>query len=123
MIRFNFFIAVLAFLFYGFAASAQEGFSAQPVGGQMVFEKYIEDNMQYPEQAKKFSIEGNVFVVFDIDEEGNLTDIMIAKGIGAGCDEEAMRLLNNAPKWKPAMQGGKPVRQRVSIPIRFRLPD
>lgn len=118
----KFFVVVTALLSYGLAVSAQDS-PAQPAGGSMAFEKYLEDNMQYPAQAKKLGIEGNVFLVFDVDEEGNLTDIMVTKGIGAGCDDEALRLLENAPKWEPAMRDGKAVKQRTSTLVRFRLPQ
>lgn len=122
MMKFKFLVVLVACLFGGLAVWAQEDSPAQPVGGNSAFEEYLQEKMQYPEQAQKMGIEGNVFAVFDVDEEGKLTDIMITKGIGAGCDEEALRLLENAPAWQPAMRDGKPVRQRKSTLIRFRLP-
>lgn len=67
------------------------------------------------------NIEGRVFVQFVVDETGALTEVKTVRGIGAGCDEEAERILQGAPKWSPPKQRGKPVKQRVMIQIVFKL--
>jgi protein TonB len=66
-------------------------------------------------------VEGKVFVQFVVDKDGTLTDIKAVKGIGAGCDEEAVRVLKAAPKWKPGKQRGRPVKVRMILPITFKL--
>jgi protein TonB len=97
--------------------------SASPKGGMAAFYKYISDNIRYPAQARRMGIEGKVFVEFVVDRDGSLTQFTVVKGIGAGCDEEAVRVLKNAPPWSPGKQRGKPVRQRMVIPIFFRLSE
>jgi protein TonB len=66
-------------------------------------------------------IEGKVFVEFVINRDGSVTEVRAIKGIGAGCDEEAVRVIQNSPKWNPGKQRGKPVRQRMVLPVTFRL--
>ncbi|MEQ8364978.1 MAG: energy transducer TonB [Cyclobacteriaceae bacterium] len=95
--------------------------SAKPIGGVNAFYSYISDKMKYPAQARRMGTEGRVFVQFVINVDGSLTDIKVIKGIGAGCDEEAVRVLKAAPAWKPGKQRGVPVRQRMVIPITFKL--
>lgn len=94
---------------------------AEPKDGMKKFYEYIGKHIEYPKQARRMGIEGRVFVQFVIERDGSLTDIQVIKGIGAGCDEEAVRVLKTAPKWNPAKQRGKTVKQRMSIPIYFKL--
>ncbi|MCP4460018.1 MAG: energy transducer TonB, partial [Cytophagales bacterium] len=65
--------------------------------------------------------EGRVYLQFVVDRDGSITDIKAVKGIGAGCDEEAVRVMKTVPKFKPGKQRGRPVRVRMSIPIVFKL--
>ncbi len=95
--------------------------NAEPKGGMIDFNSYLSNNLIYPESAKKEKIEGKVYLQFVVNEDGSLTDFRVVKGIGGGCDEEALRLLQNSPKWKPAKHKGKLVRQRMVIPIHFKL--
>lgn len=90
-------------------------------GGQGEFNKFLSKNLKYPSQAQRMNIEGVVYVQFVVDKDGALTDIKVAKGIGAGLDEEAIRVLKQSPKWKPGKQRGRAVRQSMIIPIRFKL--
>lgn len=94
---------------------------ATPPGGYPAFYKYISDNLKYPAQARRMGIEGKVFVQFVVDKDGTLTEVQSVKGIGAGCDEEAVRVIKGAPKWSPPKQRGKPVKQRIIVPIVFQL--
>ena len=94
---------------------------ASPVGGMTAFYKYVGDKIKYPPQARRMGVEGRVFVEFIIDKDGSISEVRAVKGIGAGCDEEAVRILQGAPKWKPGKQRGKPVRQRMVLPITFKL--
>ncbi len=95
--------------------------NAEPEGGMEAFYKYISRNIKYPAQAKRMGIEGKVFVQFVVEKDGSLTDVKAVRGIGAGCDEEAERVVRDAKKWKPGKQRGRPVRQRMVIPIIFTL--
>jgi protein TonB len=90
-------------------------------GGYSAFMKYLSKKIKYPRQAKNIGIEGKVYVEFIIDESGALTEVHAIKGIGAGCDEEAERVLKNAPKWNPGKQRGIPVKVKMVIPINFQL--
>lgn len=92
-----------------------------PFGGLSAFYKYLSKNLQYPAQAKRLGIEGKVYMLFVVEKAGALTDIAVQKGIGAGCDEESIRVLKNAPKWNPGKQRGRPVRVRYCFPIIFKL--
>ncbi|MGB3618259.1 MAG: energy transducer TonB, partial [Catalinimonas sp.] len=74
-----------------------------------------------PEQARRMGVEGRVFVQFVVERDGTLTDVQAVKGIGAGCDEEAIRAVKESPKWKPGKQRGRPVRVRMVMPIVFKM--
>jgi len=90
-------------------------------GGEAGMFEFISTNIMYPKEAKKHKIQGRVEIQFVVDENGKVVDTKVLKGIGYGCDEEALRVVNAMPKWKPAIQKGKPVRVRFVIPIRFKL--
>lgn len=94
---------------------------ASPKGGMPAFYKYIGDKMKYPAQARRMGIEGKVFVEFVIGKDGSISDVKAVKGIGAGCDEEAVRVVQAAPSWSPGKQRGKSVKQRMVLPITFKL--
>jgi protein TonB len=95
--------------------------SAAPKGGMAAFYKYVGDKMKYPPQARRMGIDGKVFVEFVINKDGSISDVKAVKGIGAGCDEEAVRVVQGAPAWTPGKQRGKPVKQRMVLPITFKL--
>lgn len=80
----------------------------------------LQRKIKYPEIAKKAGVEGKVFVQFVVDENGNVQDPVVTRGIGAGCDEEALKAVRQA-KFTPGKQRGKPVRVKMSLPITFRL--
>lgn len=92
-----------------------------PVGGMSSFFNFVRKNLKYPNQARRMRIEGRVFVQFIVDKDGALTEVTVVKGIGAGCNEEAVRVMSMAPKWNPGKQRGKPVKVRMILPIHFRL--
>jgi TonB family protein len=89
-------------------------------GGQVELYKWLARNIKYPLEAKKNKIEGRVFVKFVIEETGEIGDVKVMQGIGYGCDEEATRVVKNMPKWKPAVQNGKPVAIYYNMPIVFK---
>lgn len=90
-------------------------------GGMPAFYKFVGDNMKYPAQARRMGIEGRVFVQFVVDKDGTVTEVKSVKGIGAGCDEEAERVLRMSPKFKPGKQRGRSVKVRMVLPIIFKL--
>lgn len=95
--------------------------SATFPGGIMEFYNHLKKSLNYPKPAKRMGIEGRVFVQFIVEKDGSLTDVRVVKGIGGGCDEEAVRVLKNSPKWNPAKQRGKKVRQKMIQAIQFKL--
>jgi TonB family protein len=92
-----------------------------PREGMAAFYEYIKKNLRYPAQAKNIGIQGKVFVQFIVASDGSLTDVKAVKGIGAGCDEEAVRVLESSPKWKPGMQRNQAVNVRMILPVTFKL--
>ena len=95
--------------------------SAFPKGGFAAFYNFVGDKIKYPVQARRMGIEGRVYVEFVINKDGTLTDVKAIKGIGAGCDQEAVRIVQSSPAWNPGKQRGKAVKQRYTIPIIFKL--
>jgi periplasmic protein TonB len=95
--------------------------SAAPKGGMAAFYKYVSEKMKYPAQARRMGTEGRVFVEFIVGKDGSISDVKAVRGIGGGCDEEAVRVLQSAPSWTPGKQRGKPVKQKMVIPIIFKL--
>lgn len=94
---------------------------AMPIGGMSAFYKYVKKNLEYPRQAKRMGIEGKVIMQFIVNKDGSIVDAVVLRGIGGGCDEEALRIIKNSPKWQPAKQRGNEVRQRMTFPIYFQL--
>lgn len=90
-------------------------------GGMNAFYKYIGTNMRYPAQARRMGVEGRVFVQFVVEKDGSLSEIQVIKGIGFGCDEEALRVIKQSKKWTPGKQRGRAVKVRMILPIMFRL--
>jgi TonB family protein len=95
--------------------------TAEPIGGIPAFYNFINKNLRYPKLARKMGVEGKVIMEFIVNRDGGLSDIKVVNGIGAGCDEESIRLIKLSPPWKPGMQKGMPVRQKMVIPIIFNL--
>ena len=91
-------------------------------GGHAAFVKYLTRNLRYPEAAVDRGIQGKVLVSFIIEKDGQLSNIKIIRGIGNGCDEEAIRVLEKSPKWKPGIQNNQKVRVAYTLPINFSLP-
>jgi TonB family protein len=92
----------------------------QPSTGDMssYFNK-INQNLRYPEEARNKGISGRVFVQFVVRKDGSLADFKVAKGIGAGCDEEAVRAIKEGPTWVPGKENGQAVNVRMILPINF----
>lgn len=90
-------------------------------GKEEALMKYIGENIKYPQAARDAGIEGRVFVGFVIEPDGSVTNVKLIRGIGGGCDEEAMRVIKSLPKWKPGTQKGKAVRVSYQVPVLFKL--
>ncbi|MDH5476426.1 MAG: energy transducer TonB [Cyclobacteriaceae bacterium] len=90
-------------------------------GGNAAFAKFLQKNVVYPSQARRMGVEGKVYVQFVVGIDGTLSDIKILKGLGAGCDEESIRVMKKSPPWKVGKQRGRPVRLRMVIPLNFTL--
>lgn len=90
-------------------------------GGEYALFEFIARNLKYPMYAREHNIQGSVYLTFVIEPDGTITNINVLKGIGGGCDEEAVRVISLMPAWKPGTQNGKPVRVQFNLPIRFLL--
>ena len=90
-------------------------------GGEQAMMKFVASNVKYPQAAIDKNISGRVLVGFVIEKDGSITDVKVVKGIGGGCDEEAVRVVKSMPKWKPGKEKGKAVRVSYMLPITFKL--
>src|SRR5690606_41695622 len=92
-----------------------------PPGGIEGLTEYMIKNLKYPKQARKAGIEGKVLVSFVVKSDGSLSAIQVIQGIGAGCDAEAVRVVEKSGVWTPGKQGGKAVATQMVLPIQFKL--
>ncbi len=90
-------------------------------GGERALINYLSSHVNYPVIAQENGIEGKVYVSFVVDEQGNIYDVNILRGVDTSLDNEAMRVVKGMPRWNPGMQGGKPVKVRYNVPIYFEL--
>lgn len=93
------------------------------MGGNSEMYKFLGKNLKYPSAAQRANIQGKVFLSFIVEKDGSITDIETMKGIGFGCDEEAMRVVKLMPKWIAGKQNGRNVRVKFTIPVFFKLDD
>jgi protein TonB len=93
----------------------------RPVGGVDAFFEWVAKNQKYPLQARQRKIQGKVMVEFMVQADGTITDARVMKKLGSGLDEEALRLIRMAPKWEPATFQGKPLKQKMVLPVLFQL--
>ena len=90
-------------------------------GGTQTMLNYIQGNLKYPPQARQQQVEGKVFLSFTVGTNGNVGDVKVQKGIGAGCDEEAVRVVKSMPAWTPGKQNGRTVAVSYTVPVTFSL--
>lgn len=90
-------------------------------GGELALRQWISTNVKYPVIASENGVQGKVFVTFVVDRDGSVSNARIARGVDPSLDQEALRVVNNLPKWKPGKQRGKPVRVSYTVPINFQL--
>ena len=128
MLRIAFFSLVLGVgLSLSTAVQAQETVKSQvdemaaPPGGMGGFTEYMIKNLTYPTAAKEAGTQGMVVLSFVVDSEGKVGSVEVLRGIGNGCDEEAVRVISNSGTWTPAKIGGKAVASKMTLPVQFKL--
>jgi len=90
-------------------------------GGISALMNYLASNIQYPDLARDNKIQGRVILKFVVENDGSISNIKLVKGIGGGCDEEAVRVIMKMPKWIPGIENDKPIRVSYNMPIKFTL--
>ncbi len=90
-------------------------------GGDSERINFLAKNTAFPTMATQSNIQGTVYVQFVVDTKGNITDVKVLRGIGGGCDEEAIRVIKMMPQWHPGRQNGKPVRVLYNMGITFTI--
>ncbi len=90
-------------------------------GGEDKLMEYLGNNLKYPSMARETNIQGKVFITFVVNDDGRISDVKVLRGIGAGCDEEAKRVVMSMPAWKPGKQNGRSVPVQFNLPIQFKL--
>ncbi len=96
---------------------------AEYPGGVSSFEEYLRSNLKYPEEAVKKNAAGTVQIAFTVERDGSLVDIKVLRGIGYGCDHEVINLLRRCPKWRPAIDNGRPYAMKQTVSVKFLLTD
>jgi len=89
--------------------------------GSAAMMKFIQNNLKYPQEARKANTQGTVVLQFVVTETGKIADIKVARGIGHGCDEEAVRVASIMPAWRPGKHKQKNVPVNFILPIKFRI--
>jgi len=93
------------------------------IGGDEARQKFISDNLIYPDEAKEMAIEGTVVIDFTIEPDGSITNVVVFKSVNKLLDAEAIRVTKLMPKWNPGTQDEEPVRVRFRMPVEFKLKD
>lgn len=92
-------------------------------GGDEARIRFLTNNIRYPQEARDAGISGTVYITFVVERDGSTSDVRVLRGIGGGCDEEAVRVIKMMPEWSPGKQRGKPVRVQFNMPIKFSLAE
>ena len=90
-------------------------------GGDKALFTFLQSNISYPIEARKNKIEGKVSISFTIGRDGAVKNVTLVRGIGSGCDEEAMRVISAMPKWTPGQYQGRPASIQYNLPVHFSL--
>lgn len=96
---------------------------AMPPNGMQEIYQMIAAKMKYPKAARREGIEGKVFVQFVVNKDGSIIDTKVTKGIDPECDNEALKAVKSLPNWIPGYQRGRPVKQRFTLPVQFKLEE
>lgn len=92
-----------------------------PPGGMEGFTKYMIENLNYPAKAKEAKIEGMVMLTFVVKSDGTVDAVEVLRGIGGGCDEEAVRVIKGSGKWTAGIKDGKAVPTQLTLPVQFKM--
>lgn len=92
-------------------------------GGDAMLAQYLSRNISYPQAASNASQQGNVRVKFVVNEDGSISNVTVVRGFGYGSEQEAIRVVNSMPRWKPGKNNGVPVKVWFQLPVRFVLND
>ena len=87
--------------------------------GQAAMFRWLGSNIKYPKDARENGVQGTVYVGFVVEKDGSVSNVKVAKGIGGGCDEEAIRVVSSLPNFKPGIQNGAPVRVQYKVAVPF----
>jgi periplasmic protein TonB len=90
-------------------------------GGEAEMRKFLAENIKYPAIARENNIQGKVVLSFTVDKTGKITDIAVIRDIGGGCGKEAVRVVNEMPRWVPGEAAGNPVKVKFTLPVTFKL--
>ena len=92
-----------------------------PPGGIAGLTNYMIQNLKYPTAAKEAKVQGMVVISFIVTSEGKVENVEVLRGIGSGCDEEAVRVISQSGTWTPAKKEGKTVASKMTLPVQFKL--
>jgi TonB family protein len=96
---------------------------AEPVGGRKAYDQYLKNSLRYPQEALASKIKGKVTIQFTVKTDGSLGEFNVLKGLGYGCDEEVVRLVQEGPKWQPTTEDNVAVESEVKVRMKFALPN
>ena len=91
------------------------------IGGEEARIRFLQENIHYPDTARNWGIQGKVFVTFVVEKDGSLSNVRVLRGIGGGCNEEAVRVVKMMPRWIPGRQRGEAVRVQFNLPIKYTI--
>ena len=95
--------------------------AAEYPGGLEKFYRFLGKTLRYPAAARENNTQGKVLVSMVVEKDGSLSNVKVQRGIGDGCDEEAVRLIKLSSPWKPGIQNSRPVRVMYTVPVSFVL--
>jgi len=90
-------------------------------GGLSALYNYLKSNLKYPQEAREINLEGTVYASFVVWKDGSISNVNILRGIGAGCDQEVIRVIESMPEWIPGNQNRKKVNAAFQMPVKFKL--
>jgi len=90
-------------------------------GGERALMQYLSENLKYPPKARRRGVQGSVVVTFVIEKNGDVSSVEAVRKIGMGCDEEAVRVIREMPRWVPGFVDEYPVKVKYTLPLKFRL--
>lgn len=83
--------------------------------------KYLQKNIRYPAEAREIGLDGTVYLSFVVTTSGDIAQVNVLRGIGGGCEEEAIRVIKKMPAWNVGLQNGNPVNVQFTLPVTFKL--